>query len=101
MVNHKTRHTDRYDLPDSEDDRADSLKRNSKGYGALIPGTPPVMVGNGKMGLGNGLGGRQVSSGTDFVNAKGRREVSGKVAEEGRVANPWGTRLRKVSGILM
>lgn len=68
----------------------------AKYYGELKPGTPPVMVG----------GTRQVSSGTDIVNsgsfrAVERRDVSGKIAEEGRggVANGWGTRFRKVSGL--
>jgi hypothetical protein len=66
----------------------------AKYYGELKPGTPPVMVGNN----------RQVSSGTDFVNKGGykldRREVSGKIAEEGRAGagNAWGTRFRKISG---
>jgi len=98
MANHKTRHTDRYD--DDAHSIDDSLRRGSKGYGVLRAGTPPVMVGNGQMGLGNGLGGRQVSSGVDFGRESRGRDVSGKVAEEGR-ANPWGARLRKVSGILM
>ncbi|KAG0649398.1 hypothetical protein D0Z07_4098 [Hyphodiscus hymeniophilus] len=64
----------------------------AKYYGELKPGTPPVMVGNN----------RQVSSGTDFVNKGGykvdRREVSGKIAEEGR-GGGWGTRFRKISGL--
>ncbi|OIW28476.1 hypothetical protein CONLIGDRAFT_378370 [Coniochaeta ligniaria NRRL 30616] len=61
----------------------------SKPYGSLKPATPPVMVGG---------GGRQVSSGNDYgVEGKGgggafggrfsvfgRRNVSGKVVEEGR-----------------
>ena len=49
---------------------------------------------------------RQVSSGTDFVNKgsfklMGRRDVSGKIAEEGRggAGNGWGTRFRKISGL--
>ncbi|KAL0944192.1 uncharacterized protein CTRU02_202079 [Colletotrichum truncatum] len=50
----------------------------SKPYGELKPATPPVMVGSN----------RQVSSGNDYDNkpysaAYGRRNVSGKVAEEG------------------
>ena len=67
----------------------------AKFYGELKPGTPPVMIGNK----------RQVSSGTDFVNKGGykvdRREVSGKMAEEGRggAGNGWGTRFRKISGL--
>lgn len=60
----------------------------SKAYGSLKPATPPVM-------LPVPGGGRQVSSGTDYGEAAGRgfggrfsvfgrRNVSGKVAEEGR-----------------
>ncbi|OHF03387.1 hypothetical protein CORC01_01440 [Colletotrichum orchidophilum] len=50
----------------------------SKPYGELKSATPPVMIG----------GNRQVSSGNDFTekrysSAYGRRNVSGKVAEEG------------------
>lgn len=71
----------------------------AKHYGELKPGTPPIMVG--------GKNSRQVSSGNDFLNSKGgfrvdRRDVSGKIAEEGRGGNGgagWGTRLRKVSGL--
>lgn len=67
--------------------------RHSKNYGELRPGTPPIMIG-GKN--------RQVSSGTDFTNHGGykveRRDVSGKIAEEGRAGSKWGTRLRKLSG---
>jgi hypothetical protein len=56
----------------------------SKPYGQLKPATPPVMVGNG----------RQVSSGNDYAHQStlgiGRRNVSGKVAEEGRaVQGRW------------
>lgn len=60
----------------------------AKFYGELKPGTPPLLVG----------ANRQVSSGTDFP----RRDVSGKIAEEGRGGNAsraWGARLRKVSGM--
>lgn len=78
--------------------RENSQQRDNfkaKYYGELKPGTPPVIIGNN----------RQVSSGTDFVNKGGykleRREVSGKIAEEGRggVGNGWGTRFRKISGL--
>jgi hypothetical protein len=56
----------------------------SKPYGQLKPATPPVMIGNG----------RQVSSGNDYAHQSslgiGRRNVSGKVAEEGRaVQGRW------------
>jgi hypothetical protein len=68
----------------------------AKRYGELKPGTPPIMIGSNA---------RQVSSGTDFPSKGGfrmnRREVSGKMAEEGRSgdANGWGTRFRKISGL--
>lgn len=70
----------------------DSFK--SKYYGDLKPATPPVMVG------GDGIG-RQVSSGTDFVGQRGsyRRDISGKIAEEGRGGGAWGARLRNISGL--
>jgi hypothetical protein len=49
-------------------------------YGDLKPGAPPIMVGK--------SGERQVSSGNDFANMSfkvlERRDVSGKIAEEGR-----------------
>lgn len=68
----------------------------AKHYGELKPGTPPIMIG------GNS---RQVSSGNDFPS-KGTfrtRDVSGKIAEEGRGGNAngngWGTRFRKISGL--
>lgn len=54
----------------------------AKPYGDLRAGTPPVMIGSN----------RQVSSGNDHdANARGaygRRNVSGKVAEEGRAGRP-------------
>ncbi|KAK1755981.1 hypothetical protein QBC47DRAFT_201251 [Echria macrotheca] len=59
----------------------------SKPYGALKPGTPPIMIGGGGI---NDKIGRQVSSGNDFDLGSsgngvfGRRHVSGKIAEEGR-----------------
>jgi hypothetical protein len=67
----------------------------AKYYGELNPGTPPIMVG----------GKRQVSSGNDISgrgdSKMGRRDVSGKIAEEGRggVSNAWGTRFRRISGL--
>ncbi|CAL3965437.1 unnamed protein product [Diplocarpon coronariae] len=73
-----------------------TLSDKAKEYGELKPGTPPIMVGSSR--------GRQVSSGNDlghgFGSLMGRRDVSGKVAEEGRGGGAgWGTRLRKVSGL--
>lgn len=68
----------------------------AKFYGELKPGTPPLIVGT--------ANGRQVSSGNDYAG-KGTfrvRDVSGKVAEEGRggdAGRGWGTRFRKVSGL--
>jgi len=67
-------------------------------YGDLKPATPPILIGaNGSQ--------RQVSSGNDFDNKGfrgfGRRNVSGKIAEEGRSVtsnSTWGTRFRKISG---
>ncbi|CCF33835.1 hypothetical protein CH063_05945, partial [Colletotrichum higginsianum] len=57
----------------------------SKPYGELKPATPPVMVGSS----------RQVSSGTDletnqYSSVYGRRNVSGKAAEEGLVGTKGG-----------
>jgi hypothetical protein len=67
-------------------------------YGDLKPATPPILIGaQGSQ--------RQVSSGNDFDNKGfrgfGRRNVSGKIAEEGRSVtgnSSWGTRFRKISG---
>ncbi|KAI1491349.1 hypothetical protein F5X96DRAFT_631693 [Biscogniauxia mediterranea] len=63
----------------------------SKPYGELKPATPPVMVGGGSS--------RQVSTGNDYdlgagagAGAYGRRNVSGKVAEEGLAGTGTGTR---------
>lgn len=72
----------------------------SKPYGQLRPATPPVMLHpQVAAGGGGGGGGRQVSSGNDYgaTEAKfggrwsvfGRRNVSGKVAEEGRGGGRW------------
>lgn len=55
----------------------------SKPYGELKTATPPIVVGNE----------RKISSGNDYDSSKyfptayGRRNVSGKVAEEGRAGN--------------
>ena len=63
----------------------------SRPYGDLKPATPPVMVG-GSGGAGVRSGARQVSSGTDYYDLGSsastnpvtyRRNVSGKIAEEG------------------
>lgn len=65
----------------------------SKYYGELKPGTPPIMVGKNS---------RQISSGNDFGERSSRlRDVSGKIAEEGRGGGDgkWGTRFRKISGL--
>ncbi|OBT66200.1 hypothetical protein VE03_04302 [Pseudogymnoascus sp. 23342-1-I1] len=61
-------------------------------YGELRAATPPTLVG--------GVKGRQVSSGIDIgvPTGDGRRDVSGKIAEEGR-GGGWGARFRKISGI--
>ncbi|KAK8128281.1 hypothetical protein PG984_009389 [Apiospora sp. TS-2023a] len=59
---------------------------SAKAYGDLKAATPPIMVGNP----------RQVSSGNDYdlgggnVGGKYRRNVSGKVAEEGRAGDKGG-----------
>jgi len=67
----------------------------SKFYGDLKPATPPIMVG--------GRNSRQISSGNDFGERGSRlRDVSGKIAEEGRGGGDgkaWGTRFRKISGL--
>jgi hypothetical protein len=65
----------------------------AKGYGDLRAATPPIMIG--------GKSGRHVS-GNDFghiAQSGYRREVSGKVAEEGRGDRTFGARLRKISGL--
>lgn len=71
----------------------------AKYYGDLKPATPPLMVTPRKN--------RQVSSGNDYNMSNDGlrgRDVSGKIAEEGRGGkgngngNTWGTRVRKVSG---
>ncbi|KAI0152286.1 hypothetical protein F4776DRAFT_22016 [Hypoxylon sp. NC0597] len=63
----------------------------SKPYGELKPATPPIMMGpNNSSGSGN----RQVSSGNDYGDLGSgatsyRRNVSGKIAEEGRAGNRY------------
>ncbi|KAI2469944.1 hypothetical protein F4781DRAFT_392386 [Annulohypoxylon bovei var. microspora] len=58
----------------------------AKPYGELKPATPPIMMGGNK-GSGAAAGGRQVSSGNDYgdlgSDTSYRRNVSGKIAEEG------------------
>ncbi|KAI9736061.1 MAG: hypothetical protein M1818_006237 [Claussenomyces sp. TS43310] len=99
------------DLADAEREDEDALStrwpRNdatafkAKRYGDLRAGTPPVRGGE-----------RQVSSGNDFGSQRGaggfsklgRRDVSGKVAEEGRggataTNENWGPRFRNGSGL--
>ncbi|KAK3688432.1 hypothetical protein B0T22DRAFT_406849 [Podospora appendiculata] len=70
----------------------------SKPYGQLKPGTPPIILGSGSGGSGGGN--RVVSSGNDYdlgsVGAMGRRNVSGKVAEEGRAGQ---NRYSRYSGL--
>lgn len=72
---------------------ASSIALKARRYGDLKPGTPPIMVG------GNN---RQVSSGNDWkggdlgVGGSRKREVSGKIAEEGR---GFGARFRRISGM--
>jgi hypothetical protein len=77
-----------------EDDSRDGFK--ARQYGDLKAGTPPILVGRAK-------GQRQISTGNDLGLGKERREVSGKVVEEGRSVaaqgGGWGTRFRKVSGL--
>jgi hypothetical protein len=69
-----------------------SVGLKARYYGDLRAGTPPTLVG--------GVKGRQVSSGIDIgvPTGDGRRDVSGKIAEEGR-GGGWGARFRKISGI--
>ncbi|KAK4157250.1 hypothetical protein C8A00DRAFT_29814 [Chaetomidium leptoderma] len=58
----------------------------SKPYGELKAATPPIMVNNGR----DSHASRVVSSGNDYdLGAVGRRNVSGKVAEEGRAGRGW------------
>lgn len=64
----------------------------AKRYGELRAATPPVLVG----------ANRQVSSGADYSGVWSKnRDVSGKIAEEGRAGEKggWGSRFRKISGL--
>ncbi|KAH6856458.1 hypothetical protein B0I37DRAFT_76220 [Chaetomium sp. MPI-CAGE-AT-0009] len=78
-------------------DRLSSIQTDtaffSKPYGELRPATPPVLVGGGRDENGVSTAGRVVSSGNDYDlgsgGAMGRRNVSGKVAEEGRAGQRW------------
>lgn len=110
-------------LQQTRDSAGTPVSFRAKHYGDLKPGTPPIMIGNGN------TGGRQVSSGNDYLDVRsailgkgeksggkkgGRyrrdRDVSGKIAEEGRgdggvstegefATTSWGTRLRKISAV--
>ncbi|ERT02935.1 hypothetical protein HMPREF1624_01239 [Sporothrix schenckii ATCC 58251] len=79
----------------------------SKPYGQLKSATPPIMVGK-DLAAGSPSGTRQVSSGNDYdlgsdrylyygdnnagvANTFSRRNVSGKIAEEGRAFNRYST----------
>jgi hypothetical protein len=63
----------------------------AKRYGELRAATPPVLVG----------ANRQISSGADYSGWSNNRDVSGKIAEEGRGGEKggWGSRFRKISGL--
>ncbi|KAI1481446.1 hypothetical protein F4774DRAFT_32127 [Daldinia eschscholtzii] len=68
----------------------------AKPYGELKPATPPVMIGGKKAAAGGaGAGNRQVSSGNDYGDLGSgnmgawRRNVSGKIAEEGLGGNKY------------
>jgi len=102
-----------HDLDDMEPKKkiappASAAQENFKArfYGELRAATPPVLVGAGSTTLAPAFvnaNGRQVSSGNDYAarrksGAFGRRDVSGKIVEEGRSAG-WGTRFRKISGM--
>ncbi len=94
------RDRDRHGEPKEKQRQPQSQQDNFKAkyYGDLRAATPPVLIATGN--------GRQVSSGNDF-GSKGamkiydRRDVSGKIAEEGRSTGAWGTRFRKISGLVV
>ncbi|KAI9816180.1 MAG: hypothetical protein M1827_001781 [Pycnora praestabilis] len=66
-------------------------------YGNLKPGTPPIMGTYVDLPRQGAAGARVISnSGADYGYGKGKRDVSGKVAEEGR--SPGWARFRNVSG---
>ncbi len=83
---------DRYAKFEGERRLTPSPRKQGRGYNALREGAPPLLVGGGR---------REVSSGADLGTMANRREVSGKVAEEGRGGEQsgWGARFRKVSGL--
>ncbi|KAL2142694.1 hypothetical protein VTI28DRAFT_849 [Corynascus sepedonium] len=63
----------------------------SKPYGELKSATPPIFIG-GSGGDNNGRSSRVISSGNDYDlgnGALGKRNVSGKVAEEGMAGSRW------------
>lgn len=89
---------DRYDAPSPEPHEYPLSSGTVKRYGDLRPASPLR------------ASERQVSSGTDLgmpdggaaigLGLFGRRDVSGKIAEEGRGGGSWsGARYRKVSGL--
>ncbi|KAG4219175.1 hypothetical protein PC116_g32345, partial [Phytophthora cactorum] len=67
----------------------------AKPYGELKPATPPVMIGGKKAAAAAAAGNRQVSSGNDYGDLGSgnmgawRRNVSGKIAEEGLGGNKY------------
>ena len=83
------------DLPSPIHEMPSIRDFKAKRYGELRAATPPVLVG----------ANRQVSSGADYSGKGGflsnNRDVSGKIAEEGRGGERggWGSRFRKVSGL--
>lgn len=89
--------TEDRDIADMSYEPEPTQQFKAKYYGDLKPGTPPIMIGGKKS--------RQISSGNDFgdmSNGFRGRDVSGKIAEEGRGGGDgksWGTRFRKPSGL--
>jgi hypothetical protein len=85
------------DIADMSYEPEPTQQFKAKYYGDLKPGTPPIMI--------SGKKSRQISSGNDFgdmSNGFRGRDVSGKIAEEGRGGGDgksWGTRFRKTSGL--
>jgi hypothetical protein len=89
--------TEDCDIADTSYESEPAQQFKGKYYGNLKPGTPPIMIGAKKS--------RHVSSGNDFGDMSSGfrgRDVSGKIAEEGRGGGDrksWGTRFRKASGL--
>lgn len=89
--------TEDCDIADMSYESEPAQQFKTKYYGDLKPGTPPIMIGAKKS--------RHVSSGNDFGDMSSGfrgRDVSGKIAEEGRGGGDrksWGTRFRKGSGL--